>query len=1085
LNVSFVIRRWQRLPETFMSSRALAALGLLISFAFTAAAQEPSAADAEFFAKTVRPILQANCFTCHSHEAKKGRGQLMLDSRAALLRGGESGPALDAKEPEKSLLLKAIAYKDEELQMPPRGKMSDEEIAVLEAWVKKGAPWPGAGSAAAKTGRVPGQITDEDRRWWAFQPVKPTTPPQVADPAWSVNPVDRFVYDRLVKEGLKPAPVAERIHLIRRVTFDLIGLPPAPEEIESFVSDPDPRAYEKLVDRLLASPHYAERMARHWLDFVRYAESDGFRLDSYRPSSWRYRDYVIRSFHEDRPYDRFVREQLAGDELRPDDPEAHIATGFLAHGIYEFNQRDVKNQWNDIVNEVTDVTSDVFLALGMGCARCHDHKYDPILQKDYFRLRAFFEPILVLQEEPVIPPAAKKEYDAKLANWMEKTKKIRAEIDAIEEPVRQSVAKMMVSKFPKDLIPLFAKSDAERTPYEKQLYALAWRQVTYEWDRLDTRIKGEKKDRLLELRKELAKFDKDRPSEPVHAQLVRDVGPEAPPTMIPKKSGGPIAPGFLTILDDRDADVTPRHSSTGRRTALANWIADPKNPLTARVLVNRLWQMHFGKGLVATSSDFGKLGEPPSHPELLDFLADHFVKSGWSVKTMHRLMVTSQTYQQSALHPAPDIALKKDPENRLLWRMGTRRLDAEQIRDALLATVGKLDLSQGGPSVEPREPRRTIYTKVLRNSRDPLLDVFDSPEGFSSTAERNVTTTATQSLLLINSTLMQQYAKSFADRLLRDKSATDEELIGRAIQSAFGRPATPRQLRLGVEFLREQAKRISPPPAGDTSFELAKLPLREGRAMVFTPGPAPVHMRMPETGKLPKGDFTLEAFVLLRSTFETGTVRTLAAQSSGDPKASSGWVFGVTSKKSAYKPQALVLQLWGKNKEGKLDYEPVFSSLQIALNKPYYLAVSVKLDDTSESGITFYAKDLTNDEEPVQIYQTSHKIVELPDLTMPFTIGGLDGKTERAWDGLIDDVRLSRGVLKESQLLLAQETVREDTVGFWQFEKTGAMKDSSANGLHLVRLGGAVRAVGADARTAALADFCLVLLNASEFLYVD
>ncbi len=1062
-------------------TRIYVLLALPLASLLTAA--EPSPQDAEHFAKKVRPVLEKNCFSCHSHAAKKSKGQLMVDSRAALLKGGESGPALDEKNLGESLVLKAIRYGPDDVQMPPRGKLADDDLAILETWILKGAHFPG--EKAVKAGRAPGAITDEDRAWWAFQPIKSVEAPAVANPLWNHNAVDRFIYARLEREGLKPARPAQRVHLIRRVYFDLVGLPPSQEEIEAFVSDADPKAFEKLVDRLLASPRYAERMARFWLDLVRYAESDGFRLDGYRPSSWRYRDYVIRSFQQDKPFDQFLREQIAGDEYRPNDPDAHIATGFLAHGIYEYNQRDVRTQTSDILNEVTDVAGEVFLALSFGCARCHDHKFDPILQKDYFRLRAFFEPLLIEQEAPVRTATQKKAYDAQHAIWLEKTKEIRAKIFEIEEPARASVARSAFTKFPKDLQPIFYKSPAERTPYEEQLFQLAFRQIAYEYDRLDTRIKGEKKDLLLELRKELAKFDALKPAEPVRAQLARDVSKSAPPTSIPKKSGPPIEPGFLTLLDPHPAAIAPRENSTGRRLALANWLADPKNPLTPRVLVNRLWQSHFGRGLVATSSDFGKLGLPPTHPELLDWLSDRFLKEGWSIKKMHRLMVLTQTYQQSALEPASDVALKKDPENLLLWRMTTRRLDAEQIRDALLAVTGRLDLTTGGPSVELSQPRRTIYTKIQRNSRDPLLDVFDLPEGFTSTAQRNVTTTATQSLLLLNSTLMQQNARSFAERLTKDKSTDEDGHIAQAIQHAFGRPATAAEIKFGTQFLREQAKRLgAQPKAPAQAIEVAKIPQREGRAMVFTPGGSPVHMRMAETAKLPKGDFTLEAFVVLRSTFDDGNVRTLAAQWDGNAKTSAGWVFGVTSKKSAYKPQMLVLQLWGANQAGQAQYEPVFSSLQIALNKPYYVAVSVKLSDTSDAGITFYTKDLTNDEEPAQIYQTTHKIIELPSLSAPFTIGGLGAKNERAWDGLIDDVRLSRGVLKENQLLLQNEALRADTVGFWQFEKSGPMKDSSVNHLDLDRQAPA-QASSLSARTAALVDFCLALLNANEFLYVD
>jgi hypothetical protein len=599
----------------------------------------------------------------------------------------------------------------------------------------------------------------------------------------------------------------------------------------------------------------------------------------------------------------------------------------------------------------------------------------------------------------------------------------------------------------------------------------------------------------------LHKFDKAKPPPLPLGLTVRDVGPEAPPTFVPKKAE-PIAPGFLTILDERPATIAPVQDSTGRRLALANWLARPDHPLTARVMVNRLWQMHFGQGIVATSSDFGQLGEKPSHPELLDWLAHRFVADGWSLKKMHRLMVTSRTYRQSAFNSGSENRAEAgarrpggfsesglngqlvDPENRLLWKMPTRRLEAEQIRDALLAVTGQLDLTLGGPSVDYREPRRTVYCKIMRNVRDPLMEVFDAPENFLSTAQRNVTTTANQTLLMLNSPYMLKQAQQFATRLLKEKHTNDEALVAAAMRHAFGRNATPEEVRVAAEFLKHQAARIQPKKL--VAYETAKMPSREGRALVLTPaGPHP-RLHLAEAPMLPKSDFTLEAVVLLRSVFDDGAVRTIAAHWDGDAK-KPGWSFGVTSKKSAYKPQVLVLQLWGENAQGKFDYEPIFSGLHIALGKPYYVAIAVDMDQTGDAGVTFYAKDLSNDEEPLQKDSAIHRIVKLPPAAGRFTIGGPDGKLGRTWDGLIDDVRLSAGVLREGQLLLTSDRVLKETVGFWQFEPNpGMLKDSSPQGLHLVRDGAPAGATAPqDVRLAALVDFCQVLLNANEFLYVD
>jgi len=500
--------------------------------------------------------------------------------------------------------------------------------------------------------------------------------------------------------------------------------------------------------------------------------------------------------------------------------------------------------------------------------------------------------------------------------------------------------------------------------------------------------------------------------------------------------------------------------------------------------------MHFGRGLVATSSDFGQLGEKPSHPELLDWLAHRFVSDGWSIKKVHRLMVTSRTYRQAAVARGQESGVRGqgkdpmlvDPENVLLWKMPTRRLEAEQIRDAILMATGQLDVSVGGPSVDYREPRRTVYCKIMRNVRDPLMDVFDAPENFQSTAQRNVTTTANQSLLMLNSQYMLKQSEQFAARLTKEKHTSDEALVGAAMRHAFGRGATADELRIGVEFLKQQAARIQ--PQKEVAFETGKMPYREGQAILLTPsGPHP-RLHVPTLPLSSKGDFTLEAVVMLRSVFDDGAVRTIAAHWNGDAK-KPGWAFGVTSKKSAYKPQVLVLQLWGENAQGKFDYEPIFSGLHIGLGKPYYVAISVDMDKTADQGVTFYAKDLSNDEEPLYKDTAIHKIVKLPPPAGRFTIGAPDGKLGRSWDGLIDDVRLSAGVLRENQLLLTSDRVLKETVGFWQFEPNpGILDDSAPLKLTLVRDGGA--GPGArNVRQAALVDFCQVLLNANEFLYVD
>jgi cytochrome c553 len=797
-------RNWMWLPAPLL---AIAAATASI---FGAGGTPPGTGAA--LEKQARAVLEANCYRCHSHQAAKSKGDLMLDSMAAMRKGGATGPAVVPGDLAKSLLYKAVLHEDENLKMPRGGKLSDEQIATLREWIKAGAPWT---ETPGKTDlRQPGQITDADRRYWAFQPVKAVPPPKVADPAWASNPIDCFIRSRLDAEALKPSPPAERRALVRRLFFDVIGLPPSPTDVEAFVNATDPNAYEKLVDRLLASPRYGEQMARHWLDLVRYAESDGYRQDAYRPNAWRYRDYVIAAFNTDKPYDRFVREQLAGDEMDLDDADCVIATGFLAHGIYEFNQRDVRTQWDTMLSEITDVTADVFVAMGFACARCHDHKYDPILQKDYYALRAFFAGVLPAENVPLVSRSRLAEHKKKEAAWLDKTAKVRAEIAQLQAEERNKSITTMVAKFPRDIQAMIKKPDPERTPLEHQLASLAYRQVDGDLDLIDGRMKGDAKTKLLELHKELAKFDAGKPLAP-RAFAVHDVGTLAPPTLIPHRKGSPIEPAVPTVLPGELPPIVPLPSlpSTGRRLALAQWLTRPEHPLTARVIVNRVWQQHFGRGLVATPNDFGRLGEPPSHPELLDWLAARFVQDGWSLKKLHRRMLTSQTYRQSATAPAADAALKKDMDNRLLWHMPTRRLAAEQIRDAILTVTGKLDLNMSGPSVDAKEPRRSVYTKVIRNTRDPLLDVFDAPDTFSSAAQRNVTTTPTQALLMLNSPFMQQQAQAFAARLLKEAPAGEEARIDTAFRLAFGRPATVAQQDLARAFVAEQAKRL--PQAAD------------------------------------------------------------------------------------------------------------------------------------------------------------------------------------------------------------------------------------------------------------------------------
>nr|MDQ3624328.1 DUF1553 domain-containing protein [Verrucomicrobiota bacterium] len=611
--------------------------------------------------------------------------------------------------------------------------------------------------------------------------------------------------------------------------------------------------------------------------------------------------------------------------------------------------------------------------------------------------------------------------------------------------------------------------------------------VLYEYDRLLNKMRGPDKEKLVALYKQLSAFDKEKPQPLPNAFSAADVGPKAPPVTIPKKEQlGEVEPGFPSVLDERPAIIRASlPNSTGRRKALAEWLADPENPLTTRVIVNRVWQYHFGRGLVGTSSDFGKLGEQPSHPEMLDWLGRWFVHHGWSFKKLHRLIVLSATYQQSTQNPAADTARLRDPENRLLWRASTRRLDAEQIRDAVLAVTGELDLAPGGPGVDASVPRRTIYNKVIRNTRDPLLEVFDVPEGFQSQSQRNVTTTPTQSLLMINSRWSLQRAQMMAARLQRENSSDIDEIISDACRLVFNRDPGPTEREALKKFLDQQAQFVAARSVEkkNVPFVSEKLPFRDGRAAVLTPGSEQDRLVIPGVPAF-QGDFTAEAFIQLRSLYRGGEVRTIVSHWDGN-RGHPGWSLGVTGKQSRYKPQTLVLLLSGDEPWTDKDpVEPVFSGLHIELGKPYFVAVSVDLENATEKGITFYAKDLSNDDEPMQVSQLKHKVTGGIGSSAPLVIGARGSDPNHVFDGLVDDVRLSDIPLPQEQLLLTSEGVGAHTVGYWKFEADpGVYQDSSPRRNEI--LAKIEEGPKIDPKTTALVDLCHVLLNANEFLYVD
>ncbi len=1097
------------------TSSSIPLLAALLLSALTASAavppSKPSAADLAFYEQTVKPILAGACFECHSHEAKKFKGGLALDSTAAILKGGDTGPALVPGDVEKSLLIKAVRYTDTDLQMPPKNKkLGSDQIAALEKWVKLGAPMPDSGAKVA----VRGKITDEDRQWWAFVPVRKPGVPAVSGQQSAVsNPIDAFILQKLRANQLSLSAPADRVTLARRVHFDLTGLPPTPFELDQFLADKSADAYEKLVDRLLASPRYGEKWARHWLDLVRYAESDGYKADDYRQHAWRFRDYVVKSLNTDKPYTQFITEQLAGDELyfnaKPEtrNPEHLVATGYFRAGIYEYNNRDVRGQWQRIIEDITDTSADVFLGVGLQCARCHDHKFDPLLQKDYYRFQAFFSPLLPREDLLVATPAEKAAHDEKLAKWEAATADIRAEIEKLLAQAKKNTIAGALEKFIEDIRVDMSKPVAERTPYEHQIAELAYRQVTYEFDKLDAKLKGEPKERVIALRKKLTEFDSLKPAPLPPFYGATDVGPVAPPTLLTKgKNKQAIEPGYLSVLDAKDVQVAALPNSTGRRSELARWLTSPENPLTARVMVNRLWQGHFGRGLAANASDFGKLGEKPSHPELLDWLAATFVEQGWSLKAMHRLMVTSATYRQASnqylaisdksasgtkdasLVTNHSLASRVDPENRLLSSFPIRRLEAEQIRDAVLAATGELKLEPaGGPSTDQLTPRRSIYSKWLRNAPNPLLNVFDLAEPFQSVAQRNVTTTPPQALLLLNSQMMLRHAREFAKRLEQEHPSSDEDMVNAAYRLAFTREPKPAERTAALQFLTEQKQRLGAKGAPDKArgFTAEKMPYRDGVAAVVAPDMGGDALAVPDSPSFPTGDFTLEANILARTVDTGGTVRTIAAKWSGDSK-KPGWGIAITGAASRRKPQTLVLQIIGVKQDGSFGEEAIFSDQVLALAKPYSVAVSVKLATATAPGeVTFYVKDLSNDDEPLSVAKVPHKVTGGFTNPLALNLGGRAGKGG-GFDGMLDDVRFSTGALKQEQLLLgAEASATEATVGLWPFEsKPSAFKDASKHANDIQPKPTGAKAT-ASTRAAVMADLCHVLLNANEFVYID
>lgn len=984
------------------------ALFLSISFATSSAlpAQQSKLTpkQQDHFERFIRPTFVNKCISCHG--ASKQEGELRLTSLESILAGGESGPAISTDQPSKSLLLEAIGHKS--LEMPPDEKLDRDTIDAITQWVKMGAPWP------ANTILKPSpKITKTDRTWWSYQPIKTPALPQIPNQDWCQNEIDHFILKRLRSEKIVPSQSAKPLALLRRIHFTLTGLPPDKKLIQEVLSQQ--KSFDQVISELLASKAYGEHQAQYWLDLVRFAETDGYRADHFRPQAKLYRDYVIASFNQDKPYDRFVTEQLAGDEIDPGNRQSLVATMFLRHWIYEHNQRDVETQWQEILSDLTETTADVFLAQGVKCARCHDHKFDPILQKDYFRLQAFFAPFQPAENHPVADLKTREAYFEQLKKWEESTESIRQRIHEIESPelLKNSTREGFVKFIPK-IKRMIEKRQSQRSPYEQQIASLASRQFDVHPEKLPKQLSKQLNDERLLLREKLKELAYLKPKPlPVMKFVGTDVGPAAPPTFIPGSEKTPISPGFLTILDAKPAKITPVSEllrTTGRRSELARWIVSRDNPLTARVIVNRIWQQHFGTGLVETSSDFGQLGSPPSHPELLDYLATQFMENNWSLKFLHAQILSSATFQQSSLRIADPKIQKIDPQNRLLWRMNFRRLSGEEIIDAALTCSGELN-----------KTKRAIFKTVRRNSPDPLLELFDSPDRIRSVGNRHRTTTSTQALLLTNGKWMWERAEKIAERL---DGKNTQEFIKMAYRRMFGRVVTDSEIALAEQFLQDYQTQTPVVKEQPTIVPVAK---SKRQAIDLNPGNAISIRIAPRESIAPKGQFSLESIVILRSLYKDAKVRTIVSQWTGNQK-DPGWSLGVTSTKSAYKPRNLILQLIGDTKSkssanpAKKHYEVIASNLRLDLEKPYYLAVSVNARDT-KAGVRFYLKDLSNPSTKIQTATVNHSVVSNFLPKHGIQIGERFG-THR-WDGLLDRVNLWNGLLSPEQVQSRSDTIEQ------------------------------------------------------------
>jgi cytochrome c553 len=849
----------------------------LIAVCVAGLAQPGSAADKPDLAADARAILTATCTKCHG--AGKQKGGLRFDSRDGLLGNGDSGSA--AVVPGKaagSELIRRVSSKDKAERMPPEGEpLTAAQIETLRRWIGSGAAWPKQGTPPSGAGKTELIVTDEDRKHWSFRPLIKVEPPRAA----AGQPIDRFIRIRLAAKKLTPSAPANPRVLIRRVTFDLIGLPPTPEEVEGFVGAKDPAsAYEALVDRLLASPQYGERWGRHWLDVARYADSAGYESDTDRPTAYHYRDFVIKALNDDMPFDEFVRRQLAGDEIAPDDSRAVAATGFLAAGPGEtlpdklLDEERQRLRYIDL-DDMVSTTGAAFLGLTVGCARCHDHKFDPIPTRDYYRLLAG----LHSGNRAEVPLGTRAEIGRETRAWAEWDQKRKAAENDLKKWLDGQRA-ALVPRLRAAKIDRLPVADVEKAllrdkPDSSEAKGLAkkhQRALTVTDEEVRNAASAAARRRGDELAGELAVLKKHEPKSISVALAFKDMGPKPAASWLFRRGDFhdrtiPVELGFLTVLTRGKSAADywnearaggDRGDTTYQRRAIASWITDGDRgagPLLARVIVNRVWQHHFGEGLVRTPNDFGSRGDRPTHPELLEWLAADLVASGWKLKRLHRMILLSATYRQaSSFHPEK---AKIDPENRLLWRMHPHRLEAEVLRDSLLSVSGTLNSAMYGPAFRPpisadamvarnvQSPypkdipdspavrRRSVYMFHKRVIPYPLLQAFDAPDAQQCTGRRSITTVVPQALAILNDPFVRDRASDFAARLQKEAGSEPAKLVATAYRLAFSRDPSEMEKTAGVEFVARQERSRGERQPKTSTAEVRKLALTDYCQVLF------------------------------------------------------------------------------------------------------------------------------------------------------------------------------------------------------------------------------------------------------------